>query len=312
MSEQAPFSKVESGESVADSYLRIQMLTSDVVFDQARQQLGLELASDENLLKYDQLTEAENTLGAKVRASSDVTEQQGYYSEMDEIRRQKEHLPEGIAAKYNQLRHRHTMLERYNTRVVSADSLEAQSLRDIIAGAPPVQPESAKPAPFSNFKENSEEAWQLVPDEAINDYLDEKIFRDPVRNRLPAADAARIKVEGSVQQPFEVPTHLLVGVQSFASWKGYDGGSGGKRVSGEYADHYDRQSKSYDVIKHYAALPTELPPVDTIELFIQPNGMIFGDNGSGDSHRLAAAMLRGQATIRAHNITITPIEKNIF
>lgn len=312
MSELSPFPQAESSEIVADSYLRIRMLTSDVVFDQVKQRIKSEIEADENLAEYDMLAETQSALAEKIRASSDEAAKQGYYSEFDDIAHKKDQLPEGTAAAYNQLRHGYTMLERYRTRVVSADSLEARAVQDIIANAPSIQPESTQAAPFGGFKENNENAWQLVSDEAIDDYLDEKIFRDPVRNRLHTAHAPRVMIEGSAEQPLEVPTHLLVGAQSFDSWKGYDGGNGGKRVSGEYAGYYDRQSKSYDVIKHYAALPTDLPPVTTIDLFIQPNGMIFGDNGSGDSHRLAAAMLRGDATVRAYNIMITPIEKNIF
>lgn len=122
----------------------------------------------------------------------------------------------------------------------------------------------------------------------------------------------KITVEGSRDNPIEVPTGLMVGAQCFDSWKGYDGGRGGKGISGKYAEHYDRQASSYDVIKHYASLPTELPAISTAYLFIQPNGIIFGDNGSGDSHRLSAAILRGDETIRACKVIVTPINRNVF
>ncbi len=44
---------------------------------------------------------------------------------------------------------------------------------------------------------------------------------------------------------------------------------------------------SLNVIKHYASLATEVPPVTVMRVLIQPDGKILCDNGEGDSHRIA-------------------------
>lgn len=313
MSEKLKLNNAESVEQSSDSYQRIQMLTSDVVMGQAKDLIAAELSSDESLIEYTRFTEQENQLAAKARESNDVSEQRQHYSQIDDIRHAKNQLPDGTSSRYDQLYHRYTMLDRYNIKVVSVDDFEADAILNIVSSAPKIQPEaSQKLAPFSDFRENNQEVWQYVPDEAIDEYLDRRVFLAPERIRRLTPNNPKIRIEGSPEKLIEVPLDIMVGAQSFDSWKGYDGGSGGKRISGKYAEHYDRQVSSYDAIKHYASLPSDLPPINTVELFIQPDGQIFGDNGSGDSHRLAAAILRGDEKIKALNVTITPIDKNIF
>lgn len=176
MSETAPQYRPEAEEATADSYERIQMLASDVIFDQAKKRIISELESDESLVEYARLNNHENELSAKVRESQDVSEQGKYYSEIELIRDQKDMLPQGTGALYERLNSRYRMLEEYNTLIVDADSFEGRAIGKIIKEAPKLQPETEAAAPFSNFKENDEESWQHVPNEAIDDYLDHRIF----------------------------------------------------------------------------------------------------------------------------------------
>ena len=61
------------------------------------------------------------------------------------------------------------------------------------------------------------------------------------------------------------------------------------------------------VMMQYASLNTPLPPVGEIRVFVQPNGVVFADNGSGDSHRIAAAYLRGDKSVKAESVAVRTV-----
>ena len=67
---------------------------------------------------------------------------------------------------------------------------------------------------------------------------------------------------------------------------------------------------SLNVNKLYAGTPSELPSVREMRMYIQPDKKVFFDNKSGDSHRIAAAILRGNKYIETNNLTVYQVDKN--
>lgn len=97
-------------------------------------------------------------------------------------------------------------------------------------------------------------------------------------------DQPHIDIDAS-RDPIEVPLSAIVSAIGFESWE---------RGRGENTLKDGKPSAEF--IKHYASLPTEIPPIDTAQALILPNGKVV--IMSHDAHRVAAAKLKGQHTMR--------------
>lgn len=217
-----------------------------------------------------------------------------------------ESFPRESRVLYRELSEKRDGLERRNLNIISKDSLEAETILKAINNAPRLNPDNTSKAPFKHSALNTDESWQHAPHEQVMDYLSDKLFMDTYG--LASSDTPAIQIRAEAGDYMEIPLDLIVNASGFGSWAGREGVGSGKDVSGKYKDAYEHKIKSIDVIKHYASLPSELPPVSEIRIYVQPDGTMFADNTSGDSHRIAAAILRGDKTIKAEWITIQTID----
>ncbi len=180
--------------------------------------------------------------------------------------------------------------------------------------------EPTSEAPFRHFEHNTDELWTYVAPDEVQNHLNEKPFLDPdtiyslTRARKSSATLRRIEAYGDATRLFEIPTDMMVNAAGFGSWLGRTGrdgtpGTGEKSIAIQGFGYGDT---SINAIKAYAGNPSTLPPVGMIYLYVQPNGIAFADNGGGDSHRIAAAMLRGDESIKAKTLSITLLSENSF
>lgn len=200
-------------------------------------------------------------------------------------------------------------LTKSNFRNLQPDSEDAKSLLAAVSGAVS-NDEQSRAAPFIGYKQNTSESWQYVPDQAVRDFLSKRLFVDTEDMDLEGA-SVRIN-KGQQNEPFSVDASLFVCAAGFETWRGRGDGPYDKK---EWTSKYGsggHNSTSLDTIKHYASLTTELPSVDHINIFVQPNGKMFANNGAGDSHRIAAAFLRGDKTIKADNVEFVKLDKDIL
>jgi hypothetical protein len=83
----------------------------------------------------------------------------------------------------------------------------------------------------------------------------------------------------------EIPTNMFVSAEGFVNWQG----------RGNHQKKDGESSKT--VIENYAKLPADTaPPVTDLEAYLDPSGKLCFV--SGNSHRVAAAILRGDPTIK--------------
>lgn len=182
-----------------------------------------------------------------------------------------------------------------------------ETFNQLIKNAPPISPVDRAKAPFRDYVENTREQWKYVKSEEVESYLGEKFFFDT--GLISHRDATNIFsiYAPSEERCIEVPLDLVVNGKGFEDWKGRDNKKNTKFWSSAYGGG---DAKSLDVIKHYSGLSTKLPPVTQMLMFIQPNGKVFFDNCSGDSHRMAAAILRGFEKIETLGVDAYMLSKN--
>lgn len=191
-------------------------------------------------------------------------------------------------------------------------TIHKDDITRMIQSAPPIAPVIEKSAPFADYAENTDKSWKLVKPEDVKEYLESKLFFKT--SSIPSSSLQKV---GEVyirysEEAIKVPLDLIVNAAGFESWLGrskkynkkFHIQSGGKGLSGEM--------KSLDVAKLYAGTPTPLPPVDIMTMYIQPNQKIFFDNGSGDSHRIAAAILRGDKDIETRCVYVYKLDTDYF
>ena len=240
-----------------------------------------------------------------LRAKANLTEQ---YSELKQINQAKNAIQERLLydedyRRYRSLKNRIDTLTQLNKREILSTDPVRETLLQGLSTAVGVN-SADRVAPFANFQENTSDKWQYVPDQAVKDYLDEMYFMD-LHGFYP--DGNKLAVHAADGEDILVPLSLLVNAAGFSSWQGRGEGAGMTWQSAEYGNG---GYTSIDAIKHYAALPTEVPPVDTINVYIQPNGCMFADNNSGDSHRVSAAFLKGQQQISAKSVNFVQLSDN--
>jgi len=198
------------------------------------------------------------------------------------------------------------------------DEIDKQELEDALRGALSMQPEGVlEGAPFRNYKENSDRAWAYVSDSEVRDYLKQFYFLSSraLDRAIHGMKDESVKIWAR-EDPIDIPIKVMINAAGFnswlgrGSWLGIDDGKGDKMMRSEYID--GEVMSSIDTMKHYASLKTELPPISLVTLYKQPDGLIFGTNGSGDSHRIGAAMLRGNELIRAEILELITLKENVL
>jgi len=293
--------EVQSYSDTAESYQIVELLTSDVVFDQATAALRSTLQSDPELAALDDIENQLIALGP-ARDFAGVAPRKA----LGEIQ---EATPPETMKKYRKLKEQLDLLDQLHTRVVDAESIEAEVIRALIEDAPQLQSEVLSPAPFADYKENDGTQWAFAADSSIREYLAKRQYEHLWSPPKSSQENNRIRIDAFQDGGIDFPLDLIADLSGFASLTG-DGEY--KRIEGEYEIGYNASMPSIDAMKHYASLPTEIPPVHNIVVYVQPNGVMFAGNGEGDSHRIGAAILRGQKTIKANNITIVPIHEYII
>lgn len=286
----------------AEVYQALSMVTSPTHLELKRQQIETELESDEALLEFHRLTLDHEEALAKAdhtRKSIDRVKQLGSEVSNFDI---------DTRNRYRNLNLQLSWL-RDGTLPASSEDFEANKFLKYINSAPYVQPIKSEEAPFANYASNSD-AWQVVSNEQIESYLEDRLF---MKVRPGITGLNKLLIESENGQPMELPLDLFVYAAGFDSWNGREGPGDIKKPGGDYSEFYEEAGlSSQDLIKHYASLPSDIPAISKAVVYVQPDGTMFADNSNGDSHRIAAAILRGQESIGAHNITLVPIEENII
>lgn len=299
-----------------DTHQLVDMLTSEEILSIRTQSIADAIAGDQAVAELDHLKSEKLELTRQFyQAAGD--EQNTINDRIQSLNDSIGDADQAAHDKYADLSERRWRIE-HNSLLLRPGELEADKLIDRIAHAPVFQDTDPDNAPIRNYMKNAEptadgnQKWQVVDDEKVKQHLNNRIFYDTSSLNRRSGDQPRVIIKAAKDQPLEVPLDIVIHAAGFDSWQGRQGAHSGKDVAGEFAKHYDRKIDSLDVIKHYAALPSELPAVSELNLYVQPNGVIFADNGEGDSHRIAAAILRGQPTIKTDSIKIRNIDENIF
>jgi hypothetical protein len=291
----------------SDVFLYVDSATSVERFTEVAQGAQSLIQSDPALKLLYSENQRISELNRLIRESSDINKVQTYTVQLNELIDSQKQDPE-TKSRFNQLNRVISNIEHLHTRELYSGDEEAGTLMALLKAA---DTQRDTTAPFSKFEENDKESWSWVPNEAIDEYLSEKLFFK-ASDKIKQGDKNRnkIAVDAEAGENIEVPLSVIVSVAGFDSWKGRTGEGSEKKVSGEYASNYNGPLDSHDLVKHYASLPTELPAVNEVRLFVQPNGIIFGDNVNGDSHRVAAAILRGDKTIKAKRVVFQTVKDN--
>lgn len=196
---------------------------------------------------------------------------------------------------------------------VAVDSEIAAQALELLSRVPSQQSAADIRAPFENYGSNNTVSWSVVSDQIIRDYLSKKNFVRDINVSHDETTGYSLDIEAPRHQSLSVRLDLMVRAAGFDSWhgRGKDGpnGNASKAVSASYGVW---PSTSLDTIKHYAALPSELPAVGRVYAYVQPDGQVFCDNGSGDSHRIAAAILRGDEFIQTDALEIIILKRNLL
>lgn len=189
------------------------------------------------------------------------------------------------------------------TRTIDSDSPEAELLLAALHSEADMT--QADTSPFMSYKDNTAETWQYVPDAAVRDYLESRLFVDLDRTHL---EGNRINIRNDGKSgPFAIPASLFVSASGFESWAGRRDG-----IDQPWHSMYGADSmRSIDVMKHYASLETEIPPVSEVNVFVQPDGHMFADNNE-DSHRIGAAFLRGDTVVKAEKVNFVMLDRNVL
>ncbi|MEN9649622.1 MAG: hypothetical protein RL094_589 [Candidatus Parcubacteria bacterium] len=182
-----------------------------------------------------------------------------------------------------------------------------REFKDFIAHAPAVSPVDRSKAPFKDYSQNTKKSWQYVTPEEVDQYLGEKFFFDT--NDIPYEEKVSLgEIDISAgEECIQIPLDLVVHAAGFKDWRGR-GENVGKVWVSEFG--ISEGSKSVDAIKHYAGLSTDIPRVTRVNMYRQPDGKVYFSNGGGDSHRIAAAILRGCECIETTRVGLYDVKEN--
>lgn len=190
------------------------------------------------------------------------------------------------------------------------DVFDKEAVYQIIGNAPQLSSLSQQAAPFANFSENTHELWQYVESDKVEEYLKSRLFFKTSNISSDSRTNVGEIHTGHAEEGIKVPLGLVVNASGFDDWRGRPQGNkkdwkircGEKQIGGSMS--------SLNVMMMYAGTPTEIPPVDVMCMYIQPNGKVFFDNAGGDSHRIAAAILRGNEYIETKNLYIYQLNRD--
>lgn len=307
------FIKESEKEPTSESYQKVGEMVDDKFLQDEKQTLESRLEESPHLKRMHELFAAQKAATEHMyKLSRDGKHQESDKFEQKSLQlfEQQKQMPADIQAEYRRITGRLKTIEIYHSRELAPNSPEAEEVFQLLETAPKLQDTDKDSAPFKDYAANTGESWKYVSEGEITDYLGQRIFKNTERIYDKRADKNVLSIRAEKDEPFDIPLDLVVYAQGFDSWKGRHGS--GKHTSGPYGDLYEGNQRSLDTIKHYASLPSELPPVDEMRIFIQPDGKIFCDNGSGDSHRIAAAILRGDSTVKAERVSVARLKQNLI
>lgn len=185
----------------------------------------------------------------------------------------------------------------------ASDKRATTILTYMFEAAKRTQIEQNKEAPFKEHSNNSQNEWLLVTSKSVDEYMKSRLFFETDGITY---DTNKIVIEAGTADGIDVPLDMFVYASGFKSWAV---GNTGKPILQE-SEYGSYDTRSIDVMKHYAALPSVLPPINTVNVYVQPNGKIFADNANGGSHRLGAAILRGDSTVKANEVRVVTVKRN--
>ena len=139
------------------------------------------------------------------------------------------------------------------------------------------------------------------------DYLGRKLFIDPALFNRSRNQAHR-KLRLMLDEPVQIPVANVVSAGGFDSWQGRGkGGKADKNYTNSEGVHLT--GRSINAIIDYAKRPTDLPSLEGIVAYVQPNGVTIYEVDVSN-HRMAAAIARGQETVAVDNIVIVSVDHN--
>jgi hypothetical protein len=294
--------KPENNDSTSPEYIselpsvrqQLESLASDEAFSNEAARLQQELTNDP---QADMLAVTEIKIDELRAQSLQATNS----AAIKQLRNQQLELQSDERyVEYKRLKKQISDLEKPSerTRILDSSSLEAELLFAALNNEADMT--QVVTAPFMNYKDNTAEAWQYVPDAAVKDYLESRLMISSDYMRL---DGNRISIRSDEESgPFAIPTSLFVSADGFESWAGR-----GEGINQVQQSTYGTESmSSINVMKHYASLETEIPPIGQVKVFVQPDGRMFATNDA-DSHRIGAALLRVDTTIHADSVDFVMI-----
>ena len=280
---------------------QLESLASDEALSSELANLQYELANDSDYLMFPETETEIDHLKAELRETESTTR-------AFQLRRQIRDLEKGLQSNPKYIHYVHSKvivktLEQSPKRPVYADSPEGGLLINALQSETGINPLNDQ-APFMDYNSNTAEAWKYVPEAAIKDYLDSFHF---INDKMRLEGNMVLLRNDQHSDPFVIPTSLFASAPGFESWSGRDDANG-KVWNSPYGSDV---SSSIDVMRHYASLPTELPPLESINIYVQPDGRLFVAD-SGGSHRTAAAFLRGDTTIKSKSVDFVMLDHNIL
>ena len=280
---------------------QLESLASDEALSSELANLQYDLANDPDYLMFPAIETEIDQLGAELRETESTTR-------AFQVRTQIRDLEKDLQSNSKYINYIHSketakILQQSPTRLVYENSPEAKLLLGALQSETGINPLNDQ-APFMDYKSNTTEAWKYVPDEAVKDYLDGFHFMND--NMRLEGNKVLLRNDRN-NDPFTVPTSLFASAPGFESWSGRSDANG----KGWNSDYGLGVASSIDVMKHYASLPTELPAVELVNVFVRPDGRMFARNYEG-SHRVGAAFLRGDTTVKAENVNFVMLERNIL
>lgn len=177
--------------------------------------------------------------------------------------------------------------------VLSADSEEGKKILELVRDAPRLNPHD---------QEGSNGRGQLSDEE----FLGRKLF---VRTHFLRNQPVDVVVKcPRPDEPISIPLDLVVDSEGFTSWQGR-GANVKKTVS---TDEGYLEDLSFNIIRGYATRTSPAPALKTMEMYVQPNGVIFFSNISDGSHRIGAAILRGDQSIPTYNLRVRYLQEDFI
>lgn len=280
---------------------QLESLASDEALLSELANLQYELANDSDYLMFPETETEIDRLKAELRETESTTR-------AFQLGRQIRDLEKGLQSNPKYIHYVHSretakILEQSPTRLVYENSPEAVLLLGALQSEIGVNPLNDQ-APFMDYNSNTAEAWKYVPEAAIKDYLDSFHF---INDKMRLEGNMVLLRNDQHGDPFAIPTSLFASAPGFESWSGRSDANG----KGWNSDYGLGVGSSIDVMKHYASLPTELPPVDLVSVYVQPDGRMFAKNNEG-SHRIGAAFLRGDTSVKADDVNFVMLDRNIL